>query len=134
VPTLGAPSRATLCETYQTQGGEVIFGAFPVVGNSYDNEANVQMLGTKFISDNGQPENMTTSGDRRDMLALGARGFFGIEEVIGNKVSLLLRGAISNGSPSFIIVDNDPDNEMEIIGSETAIENAREGVDLLIFE
>ncbi|UCD32377.1 MAG: hypothetical protein JSV38_00255 [Desulfobacterales bacterium] len=117
-----------------TQGGVIITAAFPIGGDAFDNEAVVKMLGTSFISDDGQPENLNRFGLRQDLVALGAVPYLGFEEPIDNKASLLLRGATSdNGDPSFAIGISDPDNEMKLIGSETAVERANEGVDLIFF-
>jgi hypothetical protein len=115
-----------------TQGGVVITGAFPILGQAFDNEAVVEMLGTDFVSDDGQLENMNRFGDRQDLVATGAAKFIGTEVAVDNKARLLLRGAVSNGDPSFIILVSDPENEMSLTGSERAVERANEGVDLVI--
>jgi hypothetical protein len=117
-----------------TQGGVVIAGAFAIGGEAYDNEAVVEMLGTDFVSDDERPENMNRSGDRQDLVALGASLFLGFGTVEDNKASLLLRGAMSNEDTSFFIDKSDLDNEMKLVGSEKAVEKANEGVDLIIFE
>jgi hypothetical protein len=113
------------------QGGVFILGAFPFAGQAYENEAVVEMLGTHFVS-GVDPENY--GNGRQDLFAAGA--FLSVAE--DNKASLLLRGAISNGDPSFVIYKKfpliDPSNEMKLIGSETAIEQANEGVNLIIIE
>ena len=115
------------------QGGVFILGAFPFGGQAYENEAHVKMLGTHFVS-GVDPENIGGGGTRQDLFAAGA--FLSVAE--NNNASLLLRGAISNGDPSFIVIKEipliDPSNEMKLIGSETAIEKANENVNLIIVE
>jgi hypothetical protein len=113
-----------------TEGGVAILGAFPIFfAEAYNNEAVVEMLGTVFISDDLQPEN-ADSGERQDLQAEGANVSNSVAE--GNKVILLLRGAISNEDPSFFIKNPVPGNEVTLIGSETAVEKANEGVDFII--
>ena len=116
-----------------TEGGVAIIGSLVILGEAYDNEAVVKMLGTEFVSNDGQPENLNQLGERQDLKAAGAVKWFGPEVATGNKASLLLRGAISNGEPAFGIRTSDPDNETSLIGSETAVERANEGVVLFYY-
>jgi len=123
------------------EGGVGILGGLPIVfAAAYDNEAVVEMLGTVFVSGR-QPENIDEDQQeppdpprirRKDLLAEGADPIFN-SVAQGNKVRLLLRGALSNGEPAFFIFMDDPHNEVTLVGSEKAVEKANEGVELIIF-
>jgi len=118
-----------------TQGGVSLSGAYSIGGEAYENKAVLKMFGTDFISDDGQPENTGGFSPRQDLLAFGAGAYLGFGTVKNNKATLLLVGATSdNGAPSFFIVNNDPDNEMKLIGSEEMVEKWNKGVDLVILE
>ena len=93
------------------------------------------MFGNYFISDDGQPENSGGFFPRQDLLAFGGDALMGYGKAENNKATLLMVGNTSdNGDPSFFIINDDPDNEMELIGSEEMVEKWNKGVNLEIIE
>ena len=118
-----------------TQGGVSFSAAFSIGGEAYGNKAVLKMFGSYFISDDGQPENSGRFFPRQDLLAFGGDALMGFGTAENNKATLLMVGNTSdNGDPSFFIINDDPNNEMELIGSEEMVEKWNKGVNLEIFE
>ena len=105
----------------------------PQAGTSSDNHMRLQFIGARFIQGSGTENRAWFTKARLDMTVFGALGTGSIVPGSSNDVELLIRQSLSDGSPGcFLLTDSDPTapNQVDVIGSEQAIESTNVGITL----